>query len=94
MEAGRSKDTIFSKKESYRKTLEEIGYSAMTIESICGDRKILKEVLSRLEQKNLTQTELYDDLRNHLRLEERKAENYVMAVENITEEQLLEQKRH
>lgn len=94
IEAGRSKDMIQSKEDLYSKTLEQIGYSHISIADICNDRKTLIEVLARLEWENLNQTELYRDLKSHLRLEERKAENYVMAVENITEEQLSEQKKH
>lgn len=85
---------IRTKEELYKKTLEQIGYSNVSIVDICNDKKTLIEALSRLERKNLDQTELYSDLKNHLRLEEWKAENYVMAVENITEEQLSEQKKH
>lgn len=66
----------------------------MSIASICGNKKVLKEVLSILETKNLTTTELYRDLKPHLQLEEYRADNYVMATQNITGEQLEELKKN
>lgn len=94
IDAGRSKDDILSKGESYKETLKQIGYSEVSIASICGNKKVLKEVLSILETKNLTTTELYGDLKSHLQLEEYRADNYVMATQNITGEQLEELKKN
>ncbi|EKD44667.1 MAG: hypothetical protein ACD_71C00053G0002 [uncultured bacterium (gcode 4)] len=94
IDAGRSKDNILSKEKSYKETLRQIGYSEVSIASICGDKKVLKKVLSILEAKNLATTELYRDLKPHLQFEEYKADNYVMATQNITGEQLEELKRN
>lgn len=94
IDAGRSKDDILSKEKLYKETLEQIGYSEVSIASICGNKKVLKEILSILETKNLTTTELYRDLKPHLQLEEYRADNYVMATQNITGEQLEELKKN
>gem|GEM_PF-6949377 len=65
----------------------------MKIADICKNKKLLTEVLSSLEKRNLKETELYRDLKPHLLLKERELDNYVMATENITSEQLAEQKK-
>ena len=93
MEAGRSKDILQSKENLYKKILEQAGASSSRITDICDNKQTLERTLSLLERKGLQETELYRDLKNHLGLEERRADNYVMATEGLTEEQLTEQKK-
>lgn len=92
-EANKEQEAMESKNRSYQETLAKIGFGGVHILKISENKDMLNEVLRRLERNGLRDTELYTDLSKQLRTQKRKAEIYVMARENITEDELALQKK-